>query len=173
MEEYHHCVIAGNPGIGKSTIGRMLMCHYLRHGYTPVVVLGDISDAWTLLSDAATASSKFVIFYDDFLGTFRFDEAKFAKNEDTSLMRFVEKARRSPAIRFILTTREMIFADRSPGACTALLSDRRMNSKNARFSSRTTLGPIGPGSYTTICISPISLTPGCRGLSPDRSIVTS
>ncbi|MEA3179415.1 MAG: hypothetical protein QOI59_2938, partial [Gammaproteobacteria bacterium] len=113
----------------------ILMCHYLRHGYTPIVVLGDISDAWTLLSDAATASSKFVIFYDDFLGTFRFDEAKFAKNEDTSLMRFVEKARRSPAIRFILTTREMIFADarRLHGAferqadelkkCTILLED--------------------------------------------------
>lgn len=111
LEAQHHCVIAGNPGIGKTTVARMLMCHYLEQGYAPLVVLGDISDAWDIVAKASASVGKYVVLYDDFLGTFKFDEAKFEKNEDTSLMSFVEKARNSSNIRFILTTREYILAD--------------------------------------------------------------
>jgi hypothetical protein len=49
--------------------------------------------------------------YDDFLGRFRFDAQRFGKNEEHSLFEFLDKVRRSPNLRFILTTREYIMAD--------------------------------------------------------------
>lgn len=141
LEQHHHCVIAGNPGIGKTTVARMLMCHYLRLGFKPVVVQGDMSDAWTVIDNRSRATVKHVVLYDDFLGTFRFDEAKFGKNEDASLMNFVERTRQSSALRFILTTRELVLADarRLHGAfdrhaddlakCTILLEDYAVTNK--------------------------------------------
>lgn len=111
LHQDHHVLIVGNPGIGKSTLAKMLLCHYLREGFEPICVTGNIDDAWNLVQVPSDDNRKFVVLYDDFLGRYRFESLHFGKNEEVSLFDFLDKVRRSTNIRFLLTTREYILAD--------------------------------------------------------------
>lgn len=103
LREEHVLVIAGVPGIGKTTLARILMADAVLAGYEPVEVSHDIEEGWEMLDD----STKQIFLYDDFLGRTALAE-RFAKNEDRRLLDFMDRAaRRSPTL-FVLTTREYI-----------------------------------------------------------------
>ncbi|MET9801811.1 restriction endonuclease [Streptomyces sp. NPDC006368] len=105
LESRHVCVIAGIPGIGKTTLSQVLSAHYMAMGYELVEISEDSDEANHLWNDELNQ----VYYYDDFLGQTTFDE-KLAKNEDSRLLSLMKRVSRSPNKRFILTTREYILA---------------------------------------------------------------
>jgi Restriction endonuclease len=96
------CLIAGEPGIGKTTLAQMLLLDCARQDYQALYISEDITEAWDVIGDRPQ-----VIYYDDFLG--RIGLAGLRKNEDRRLVDLIERARRDPQrTRLILTTREYI-----------------------------------------------------------------
>ncbi len=84
LKEHNYVIIAGIPGIGKTTLAKMLVLHFLRANYDLVDVSYDISEAYSL---PARKRPK-VYLYDDFLGRTSIVE-KLRKNEDHRLFDFI------------------------------------------------------------------------------------
>lgn len=103
LEKEHYCIIAGIPGIGKTTLAEILLVSYISQGYEAVSITNDISEAF----EVYRKSDKQIFYYDDFLGQTSIEE-KLGKNEDKSLLSFIDFVRGSKTARFIMTTREYI-----------------------------------------------------------------
>ncbi|MGH2946532.1 MAG: restriction endonuclease [Solirubrobacteraceae bacterium] len=98
-------LIAGPPGIGKTTLARMLVAEAIAEDYEPIEVSSDIDEAWeTLDSDVRQ-----IFVYDDFLG--RTVLGELAKNEDSRLLSFMRETTYSANTLLVLTTREYILQE--------------------------------------------------------------
>lgn len=100
------CLIAGQPGIGKTVLSHMLLADHMTRGFEIIEVSGDINEAWASLD----ADRPQIFFYDDFLGQLSFSE-RLGKNEDSRLTDFIDRIRELKSKRLVLTTREYILRD--------------------------------------------------------------
>lgn len=106
LEENKYVVISGIPGIGKSTLARVLIFYFLKKKFRQFVFLSDsIDDGFELYRE----NENQIFLYDDFLGR-NFLEDKLAHNEDQRIIKFIEAIRKSKNKLLILTTREYILA---------------------------------------------------------------
>lgn len=103
LNDYNFVLISGIPGIGKSTLAKILILNYLRSNYELIVVSSDIDEAEKLFKPEV----KQVFYYDDFLGK-NFLDVNLAKNEDQRLINFIDKIKNSHDKKLIMTTREYI-----------------------------------------------------------------
>lgn len=103
LDKHHYCIIAGIPGIGKTTLAEILLVDYVdRHGFQAIRIANDLSE----IKDAKRPEQRQIFYFDDFLGTKALD--KLEKNEDRRLIEFIEEVGRNKIWRFVLTTREYI-----------------------------------------------------------------
>lgn len=105
LQDHNVLLISGPPGIGKTTLARMLVGASVETGYEPIEVSRDVDEAW----DVWDAEVPQIFLYDDFLG--RTMLGALSKNKDSRLLSFMREIAGSPRSRLVLTTREYILQE--------------------------------------------------------------
>jgi KaiC/GvpD/RAD55 family RecA-like ATPase len=120
LDASHNLIISGPPGVGKTTLSKIIAADHIEAGYQ-LVAIGSIDDGHRARSLDNDTKQLFV--FDDFLGKIRLDQARLAA-QDNRIVGFMNMVRKNPNKRFVLTTRAYIWH----GALTVseALDDRRV-----------------------------------------------
>lgn len=106
LKDNHYVIISGIPGIGITTLARMLVYTMLAQGYEEFVYVTDDMD------NAAKMFNKEkhqIFFFDDFLGSNSFVQQSISF--ENKLITFIEKVRKSNNTLFVLSTREYVLSE--------------------------------------------------------------
>lgn len=110
--ENRYVVISGEPGIGKTTLARVLVVHLLSDKFTDKDNPTNFEEFYYTNSNiedflkVMQQGKRQVFFYDDFLGQVALEEGE--KNFDSRIISFIKACQRDNDKLFILTTREYI-----------------------------------------------------------------
>ncbi|MGH0003869.1 restriction endonuclease [Pseudovibrio ascidiaceicola] len=105
LERHRVLVVSGPPGVGKTTLAKMLTYHYLNDDWQ-FCAIRSLDDGFVKLDE----EKRTIFFFDDFLGQIELDRQALVQR-DGQLARFVKRVRVSKNSRFILTTRAHIFEE--------------------------------------------------------------
>lgn len=104
LNDHRYIIISGIPGIGKTTLSRILTFYLLSNDFQEFVYLSDnIDDGYKYFKE----DSRQIFLFDDFLGRNFFDAKDLPKNDD-KIVKFIQKIKQSPDKVLILATREYI-----------------------------------------------------------------
>lgn len=102
LNKFHLVIISGAPGVGKSTLARILAWHFMSDKWQLVAV-----DDFDQAARIYIADTKQVFFFDDFMGQIRLT-SDMINRTDEKLIRFIGRLQTSKDKRFVLTSREYI-----------------------------------------------------------------
>lgn len=103
LDKYNYVIISGIPGIGKTTLARILIYNFLLSDFELVSISSDIDEAEKSYKPEVAQ----IFYYDDFLGT-TFLTEYLSKNEDKRILKFIERIQKTNNKKLIFTTREYI-----------------------------------------------------------------
>lgn len=106
LKKEHVAIISGAPGVGKTTLAKMLIFHFLDQGYELISIVEGFRSA----RERYDRNTRQIFYYDDFIGATFLGESgsSFTRNEDREILDFIELVQNSTNSTLILTTREHI-----------------------------------------------------------------
>lgn len=103
LEESCIIIIAGEPGIGKTTLAEHMVLRYIEQGFKLYNIENSINEAESICKK----NEKQIFYFDDFLGSnylYAIEDKK-----DSHIVKFMDRIKRDKTKRFILTSRTNIF----------------------------------------------------------------
>ncbi|MFA6145119.1 MAG: restriction endonuclease [Sulfurimonas sp.] len=103
LEESHIIIIAGEPGIGKTTLAEHMVLRYVEQDFKLYNIENSINEAESIYK----RDEKQIFYFDDFLGANYLNAIEDKK--DSHIVKFMDRIKKDKTKRLILTSRTNIF----------------------------------------------------------------